>query len=60
MTVVIIIGAVFLAGVIVGAVFTATVATAAMHRSQVHMQHKVRRWQAKWRQARRYSRRVTL
>jgi hypothetical protein len=49
-------GAVFIAGVIAGAVLTASIASAAMHRSQVRMQRKVRHWQARWRQAHRYSR----
>jgi hypothetical protein len=49
---------VFIAGVITGAFFMATVASAAMHRSQMHMQKKVRYWQGRWRQARRWRRRI--
>jgi hypothetical protein len=29
-----------------------------MHRSQMHMQKKVRYWQGRWRQARRWRRRI--
>jgi hypothetical protein len=60
MTITMIVGAVFIAGFIIGAVFTASIASAAMHRSQTHMQRKVRHWQGRWRQARRYTRHVSL